>query len=209
MTIGHTYRLRSIGTLRGSRVEFGVHLRHDAGATDAAGAVAHWAANMGNLITGATSVEVNWDELVMSDVASDGEESFHVVLTQPYPGLITGECLPGQNAIVVSFSTGVKGKRRHGRCYLPGVSEANHVNGQLTGTQLTAAQAFANGLENFYGPSGLLTGWRQVVYSPIDTTPPPPRKWKAKEDELVTPIRETRVDPIIRTQRRRAIGVGR
>lgn len=209
MAIGHTYRVRALGTLRGSRVEFGLHVRHDSGAADATAFVAHFVANVGPLITGATSSEVNWDEVMITDTSPDGEESKRTTLTQPYPGLITGECLPGQNAIVVSLSTGQKGRRKHGRFYLPGVSESSSSNGVVTGSQLTAAQALGNGLENFYGPSGIFAGWRMVVYSPIDTTPPPPRKWKAKETELVTPILETRVDPIIRTQRRRAIGVGR
>jgi len=209
MTIGHTYRLRTLGTLRGSRVEFGVHLRHDSGTTDTAGAVAHWVANMTTPLIAATSTEVNWDEVVMSDVDPDGEESFRVTIGQPSPGTVIGDCLPGQNAMLVSLSTGQKGRRRHGRLYLPGVSESNQTNGRLVGTQLTAVQAFANALENFYGPSGTLAGWRLVVFSPRNVTPPKPKTFKPKEEELVTPIRETRVDDIIRTQRRRAIGVGR
>jgi hypothetical protein len=209
MTIGHTYRLRTVGTLRGSKVEFGVHLRHDTGTTDAAAAAAHWVANMLTPLASATSSEVNWDEVIMSDTDPDGEESFHTSITQPFPGVISGDCLPGQNAMLVSLSTGQKGRRRHGRLYLPGVSESSSANGRITGTQLTAVGAFANALENFYGPSGTLAGWRLVIYSPVQLTPPKPKPFKPKETELVTPVRETRVDDVIRTQRRRAIGVGR
>lgn len=208
MASGDNYRVRTVGTLRGSKVEFGVHITQTAGTTGAAELAAHWAANMTPLVIAATSAEVNWDEVIVADVNPLGKSSVHVAFTQPSPGAITGDCLPGQNSVVVQLLTGNKGRGGHGRFYVPGVSETNHVNGLLTGTQLTAIQALANGLENFYGPGGLFANYRLSIYSGEQLTPPRVKPFKARPGVIVQTVQDTRVDPIIRTTRRRAIGVG-
>lgn len=209
MASGDTFRVRTIGTLRASKVEFGVHINQTAGTTGAAELAAHWAANVTPLITAATSLEVNWDELVVSDVSPTGKRSVHVSLTQPAPGLIVGDCLPGQNSVVVQLNTNNKGRAGHGRFFLPGISETFHVNGQVVSTQLTAITALANGLENFYGPGGIFAGFRLAIYSPEELEPPRVKPFKARPGTIVQLVEDTRVDPIIRTTRRRAIGVGR
>jgi hypothetical protein len=209
MAAGDTYRVRMLGTLRASHVEFGVHIQQTAGTTGASELAAHWAANVTPLVTAATSLEVNWDEVMVSDVAETGTRTVHVALTQPLPGLITGDCLPGQNSIVVQLNTNTKGRAGHGRFYLPGVSESSSANGQVAGTQLTATQALANGLENFYGPGGTFANYRLCIYSPEQLDPPRVRPFKPRPGVVSRLVEDTRVDPIIRTTRRRAIGVGR
>lgn len=208
MAVGDHYRVRMIGTLRGSKVEFGVSFEQTGGTGGAQELANHWAANVTNLVTAATSVEVNWDEVVVSDVLPTGAQSVHVALSQPLPGLVTGECLPGQNSVVVQFSTGRKGRASHGRIYIPGISEANQANGIVTGTQLTAIAALANGLENFYGPGGIFASYRMCIYSPEELDPPRVKPFKPRPGVMTNLITDTRVDPIIRTTRRRAIGVG-
>ena len=208
MAINSIYRVRSRGTLRGSRVEFGVHIRQIAGLGGASALAANWVGQMGTLVTAATSAEVNWDAVVVQDTNEAGDETVELAFTQPFPGLITGDCLPGQNAVVVSLRTGIKGRRRHGRFYLPGISESNHSNGRVTGTQLTAITALADGMLGAYGPTGSQANYRLVVYSPPSPPfvpkPPPP----SHTDTLVTPITNALVDQIVRSQRRRNIGVG-
>lgn len=208
MAAGDHYRLRMIGTLRTSKVEFGVSFEQTSGTTGAQELANHWAANMTTLVTGATSVEVNWDEVVVADVSPTGAQSVHVALTQPLPGLITGECLPGQNSVVVQFTTGRKGRGSHGRIYLPGISESSSAGGLVAGSQLTAIGALANGLENFYGPGGLFGQYRMCIYSSEQLEPPRVRPFKARPGVVTNLVTDTRVDPIIRTTRRRAIGVG-
>jgi hypothetical protein len=209
MASGDTFRVRMRGTLRASTIEFGVHINQTAGTTGAAELAAHWAANVTPLVTAATSAEVNWDEVIVSDVNPLGKRSVHVALTQPLPGLILGDCLPGQNSLVVQLNTNNKGRGTHGRFYLPGISETYSSNGQVTGAQLTAAQALGNGLENFYGPGGTFAGFRLAIYSPEQLNPPRVRPFKPRPGTIVQLVEDTRVDPIIRTTRRRAIGVGR
>lgn len=209
MAAGDHYRLRMMGTLRASHVEFGVHFEQTAGSTGASELAAHWAANVSTLVTAATSVEVNWDEVQVSDVSETGTRTVHVSLSQPSPGLITGDCLPGQNSIVVQLNTNTKGRAGHGRFYLPGVSESSSGNGVISGTQLAAVTALANGLENFYGPGGIFANYRLCIYSPEQLDPPRVRPFKPRAGIVSRLVEDTRVDPIIRTTRRRAIGVGR
>jgi hypothetical protein len=209
MPADDVFRVRTKGTHLGSRVEFGVHIQFMSGAADPADLVGSWIANVMPLVVAATSVETNWLSVMASDTNPLGAASVEVGLTQPNPGAISGDALPPQNAIVVSLRTGLKGGRRRGRFFVPGIAETGTALGRLSGTQLTAIQALANGIMGVYGPAGTeAANYRLSVYSPIDTTPPPPRKFKPKETELITHITTFTVDPVVRTQRRRAIGVG-
>lgn len=212
MPAGDVYKVRTRGTLRGQRVEFGVHLVQTTAAGGAQDLAGSWVATIMPLVTAATSAEVNWDDVLVADtktVAQGGLESFVLGLTQPNPGLITGDCMPGQNAVVVSWRTGIKGGRRRSRFYVPGISETNHAGGLVTGSQLAAVQALAQGILNAYGPGGAEPDYGLRVWSPEDVTPPPVRPFKPRPGVQITPITSFQIDQRIRTQRRRQIGVGR
>lgn len=209
MTIGHTYRVRTQGTLLNQKVEWGVHMRHVGPGGDLADFAAAWTATIGPLLIAATSSAVNWDKLTVTDVDSNGDESFDLAFTQPYPGAVTGDVLPPQNSMLLSFKTGQKGRRRRGRAYIPGVSEANTANGQLTGTQLTALQALGAGLTNAFRAGGTEAQYQLEVYSPEQLEAPPVRPFKPREGTLHTFITSAEASPLVRTQRHRAFGVGR
>lgn len=209
MTIGHTYRVRTQGTFMNQKVEWGVHMRHVGPGGDLNDFVNAWVATIGPLLIACTSSAVNWDKLTVSDVAEDGDESVEFGFTQPYPGAVTGDALPPQNTMLLSFSTGTKGRRRHGRCYIPGVSETSTVNGVISGAQLTALQALGDGLTNTFKAGGTEPQYQLVVYSPEKLTPPPPKPFKPREGTIITNISSVTADTIVRTQRHRALGVGR
>jgi hypothetical protein len=209
MTIGHTYRVRTQGTLLNQKVEWGVHMRHVGPGGDLTDFVNSWVATIGPLLIAATSASVNWDRLTVTDVADDGDESITFGFTQPYPGAIAGEVLPPQNSLLLSFSTGQKGRRRHGRAYIPGVSETNTSNGLVTGAQLTALQALGQGLTNTYRAGGTEPQYQLVVYSPEQLEAPPPKPFKPRPGELITFINAAIASEVVRTQRHRAFGVGR
>lgn len=209
MTINHVYRVRTQGTLLNQKVEWGVHMRHVGPGGDLNDFVNSWVATIGPLLIAATSASVNWDRLTVTDVAEDGDESVEFGFTQPYPGAITGDVLPPQNSMLLSFKTGQKGRRRHGRAYIPGPSESNVSNGLLTGTQLTALTALGTGLVNTYGPGGTESQYQLVVYSPEELDPPPPKTFKPRPGTLISPITAGLASEFIRTQRHRAFGVGR
>lgn len=208
MALNSVYRVRTRGTFRGQRVEFGVHVQNVTTARPPEDLAASWAATAVPLIKAAISSAVNLDEIVVSDTDRDGDESVELPLTQPNPGALAGDALPNQNAVVIGWRTGLKGRRRRGRMYLPGITESGNTDGVLVGSQLTAVQALAQGLVNAYGAGGTETSWRMVVYSPPTPpfkapTPPP-----VHTDTLITPITTHDIDEVIRTQRRRSIGVG-
>lgn len=209
MTIGHTYRVRTQGTLMGQKVEWGVHMRHTGPGGDLTDFVNAWVATVGPLLIAATSSACNWDKLTVSDTDDAGDESVDFAFTQPYPGAVTGDCLPPQNSMLLSFRTGTKGRRRHGRAYIPGVSESNTANGLLTGTQLTALTALGVGLTNAFKAGGTEPQYPLVVYSPEQLDPPPPRKFKPRPGSIITPITNAEASSVVRTQRHRAFGVGR
>lgn len=208
MPIGSTYRVRTRGHLRGQRVEFGVHIRWATGSGGTEDLADSWVATIMPLIDAATSAEVNWEEVVVADTSDAGDESFVRALTQPHPGTLTGEALPGQNAAVVQLRTGVKGRRRHGRFYLPGLTETGTADGQVVGAQRTAIQALGAGILNAYGPTGTEPNYQLVIYSPPSPEYHPPKVPKVRTDTITTPVRTVVVDPYVRTQRRRSIGTG-
>jgi hypothetical protein len=208
MAAGDIVKVRTRGRLLGSNVEFGVHIRYNTTSATAADLAASWAATVIPMVKAASVSDCNWDRLTVSDTDPNGAESYDLPLTQPNPGDILGDPLPPQDAAVISLRTGVKGGRRRGRFYFPGITETTNQDGRMQGTQLTAIQALANGLINAYGPSGTENDYRLVVYSPEVLTFKPPRTPKPRPGTIITNVTSYTVDPVIRTQRRRSIGVG-
>lgn len=211
MATDDTFRIRTRGTLRGQALEFGVHIRFTSSSGTPEDLAATWVATIMPGVLAASSAEVNYNEVVVADVrkaVDGGLASIVLPLTQPNPGLVVGECLPNQNAIVVGLRTGRKGKRYNGRLYLPPPVEANTSNGVVTGAQLTAVQALAQLLVNTFGPGGTEPQYQLVIYSP----PTPPFKPKVAPpvhiDTLKTPVTTHDIDQVVRSQRRRSIGVG-
>lgn len=211
MALGDTYKVRLRGTMRGQSVETGFHISQilsDGDAADLAGSVV---ASVMPLVLAATSVEVNWNEVVVSDVrsaADGGLASVTLPLTQPNPGLVTGDALPNQNAMVIGLRTGRKGGRYNGRMFVPGISETTTLNGNITGSQLTALQALASGLITLYGPSGTEPNYRIQIYSPPSPPPPPVKTPAVRVGVIKTQVTGHDIDQVIRTQRRRSQGVG-
>jgi len=209
MALNTVYRLRTRGTLFSQTVEFGVHIQQILSSGGAQDLGSSWAANIMPLVFAATSTSCNWVESVISDVDPGTDLTVHFGFTQPAPGTITGDTLPGQNAIVVQLRSLTKGKRTRGRFYLPAIAEPSTLNAQLINPQLTAVQNLAQQLITFYGPAGSQTSYRLVIFSPPTPpfkapTPPP-----VHTNTLITPVNSTTVDVNVRTMRRRAIGVGR
>jgi hypothetical protein len=208
MAANDVVKVRTRGTLLGSRVEWGVHIRYVTVGANAQDLASSWVATVVPAMLAAVSQDSNWTNVTISDTNPTGSETVDLPITQPSPGTLTGDSLPPQDAAVVSLRTGIKGGRRRGRFYLPGLSETFQVDGRLTGTQLTNIQALIQAILNAYGPSGTESDYRLVVYSPEKLTFAPPRVPKPRPGTLTTQVTGWVVDPVIRTQRRRAIGVG-
>lgn len=211
MATDDTYRVGVRASLRGQSVQFGVHVRMATSTGTPEDLAATWVATIMPAVLAASSAEVNYNEVTVSDVRpSDqgGVASIVLPLTQPNPGLVVGECLPNQNAIVVGLRSGFKGKRFSGRFYLPPPVEANTTNGLVTGAQLTAVQALASLLLSTFGPGGTEPQYQLVIYSPPTRPYVPKPAPPVHTDTLKTPVTSHDIDQVVRTQRHRALGVG-
>jgi hypothetical protein len=209
MALNSVYRLRTQGSTFAQSVEFGVHIQQvtpTGGAADLAGL---WRTQIIPSLAAASSEHVFWDQITVNDTSVTGESSFVLPIFPAVPGTVLGESLPPFNAMVVTWQTGLKGKRRAGRIYLPGVGEANQQNGQLLAAQMTLNDALAQDILDGFGPTGINSNYRLVVYSPPTApfkapTPPP-----VHTDTLITPITSHVSRQQVHVQRRRALGVGR
>lgn len=205
--VGEVVRLNVRGTMQGSSVQFGHHFRAKTSGATLSGLAASYASGVVPLITSAVSAEVTLVELAVSSTRADGDEQLRAPLPGGTVGTQTGDALPGQNSMLVSVHTGVRGKRRRGRFYVPGVSETSQIGGRIIAPQLTALTALAEGLQTQFTGAGN-ANWELCVYSPPSPPPPPVKTPAIRTDTITTPATDLIADSIVVTQRRRRLGVG-
>lgn len=150
----------------------------------------------------ASSAEITWTEVQASDPLRDGVATWHEELPAGSVGTITGDCLPPQNTVRTTLTTGFKSARRRGGMYFPGLSETSVSGGHLIDPQLTAIQLFHANLLSALGGNAH-PSWTWVIYSPAAPNANPPR-----DGILITPVAGLVTDTLVRGLHRRQIGVG-
>jgi hypothetical protein len=162
-------RLTTKGVLMNQQVQFGYTLGKSGVGTDIADLVEHWADNIVPLLTAATSNSVTWNTIKADYVLDEAPEGIEVAIEDTPTGEIIGDCLPPFNSMLISVRTGLKGRRRRGRMFIPGVPEGGSGAGKISGTPLTGLEALGAGLSSFYALGGSYsTSWQAQVYSPAD-----------------------------------------
>ena len=128
----------------------------------------------------------------------------------PIQGGLVEPSLPPQCAAVFKLSTAFKGGRRRGRFYFPALGETSVTGGFIGGAQVAALNNLAGGLLSSYdGGATANLDYQLVVWSPEDLTAvdsegnPAPRV-----GNLITPVTTITWETRVRTQRRRAVGIG-
>lgn len=116
-------------------------------------------------------------------------------LPTPEQGVITGEVLPPQNAAVISWRTGLIGRRYRGRTFVWPTGENQQNEGQWSNAYVTALTDFGNAALTI--DNGAYT-YQRCVYSSESETP----------GVVSTIITSVVVDQFVRGQRRRQVGVG-
>lgn len=108
----------------------------------------------------------------------------------PVAGTVTGDNLPGENAVLLSLRTANIGRSYRGRMYLPPITETNLAGQLSSGTATTIAEQFV-GLVRDLQTTGAAGAARAdtVVWSRV-----------LSASSLVTQVK---CDEIIRSQRRR------
>lgn len=113
----------------------------------------------------------------------------------------TGEPLPPQSAGVLTWSTGLIGRRYRGRNYLWYTNETDQSQGTWTSGYQTVMADFADAAMLIPAAPGYASFDLMVYSKPNpDLTPP----WGG----AITPVTSYRVNNLVCTQRRRKAGVG-
>lgn len=110
------------------------------------------------------------------------------------PGSISGDSLPPTSAAVITWLTGLIGRRHRGRTYIWPAGESSQTGGQISGGYDTTLGLFAAAALSIQeGTLGSI--YTMVVHSEVD-------------DGADTPVTIYRVNQFLATQRRRRVGVG-
>jgi len=114
----------------------------------------------------------------------------------PVAGLVSGEALPLQNAAIITWRTGLAGRSRRGRTYLPPTGESQQNGGVLLASFLTLMNSFAEdaSLLNPLTVNPLIATWQLGVWS--------------ETYQYFNPVTSHIARQTIATQRRRRAGSG-
>jgi len=115
----------------------------------------------------------------------------------------TATGLPGQVACVVSWRTGLAGRRRRGRTYMPPAAEEDLNAGRWIAGYVAGVTNFGNGMVTGMATATIgHASWLFGVWSVPQTVPPP------DPPTLFTPITSFIIDPVPGTMRSRRVGSG-
>jgi hypothetical protein len=134
----------------------------------------------------------------------------HEEVAPPLTGATAGDLLPPQDAVLMSFKTDSKSPRARGRIYWPGMTETDSFNGGVDAPGVAKWDALIAAMTANYIGTTPVSGWRLVNFSGEQLkAPKPPPVFVPREGDVITPVNNIVLDTIIRSQRRRQIGVGR
>jgi hypothetical protein len=211
MAIGDMVRLNIIGAMFGQRVMWGHHFRFVTAQASMDGLASDYLNNVvGVALIQAITADVGIMGIEVSDVRADGPESIFHSVTGNLVGQIPPPSMAPQDACCISVHTGMKGRRRRGRFYVPGLSAAAAAGGTLAGQQLTNLETYAGTVTNRYTAGGSTpnTNYRWIIYSPADPGFVDSEGNHTRLETIFTDVLRTTTDPVVRTQRRRQLGVG-
>lgn len=205
MGVGSLYRLAVVGQGGlGQELVCTFHYRQltaESGVNGAEDLVNAWYGNMASLWAD-TFASSNIFTLLEARGITDPTEGFDLPVSPAVAGTrSSGEPLPPQSAAVITWSTGLIGRRYRGRNYLWYTMETDQSQGTWTAGYQTAMDDFA--AANLYiagAPSW--ASFDLMVYSKPNPDLDPP--WGG----AITPVTSYIIRTTVNTQRRRKIGVG-
>lgn len=140
------------------------------------------------------------------------------VVTGTLVGGVSGDSLPPQCALVWTMATGYAGRRRRGRSYVFGLPESAQIGGSWSAPIVTAINAALTTYLGLYGVSGTDPQFQVGVWSERTASgcvPETDGSGGMRNIETPNPaaafMRMTGfvTRPVVYTQRRRTLGVGR
>lgn len=107
----------------------------------------------------------NWSAKTMLSIQMTSVPGIFIDDVLTGGGTQTGDSLPSFCAGLLSLRTGLTGRSRVGRIYVPGVSEDLSSNSRLEGAYTSVLQSLGSTLLARYGPSGSFAHCRIGVFS--------------------------------------------
>jgi hypothetical protein len=158
------------------------------------GLISWWTSLYADLVCSAVSLR----EVVVTDLSSDTGFQTSRAPSEPVAGTNTGEAMPNETAIVVSFRSSSRGRSARGRNYISGIPRVNVVANSITEDYASAITGAYDGLLDVAGD---VSAFHCVISRFHDN---------AKRAEGVTfPITDYVItDLIVDSQRHRKPGVG-
>lgn len=103
----------------------------------------------------------SFERIIATDIRTEGAAQYVSTSGFPVAGTSGADPLPGQNALLVSWFTGFRGKSGRGRSYFGGLTEAAITSGVATPGLVTAAEEMADDLINDLNmPLGVLSRFK-------------------------------------------------
>lgn len=153
-----------------------------------------WDANMKQWQVAAIALR----EIYLTDLSAADSWSFTRVSSPAEPGTRSGESMPNNTALCISFRTNQRGRAHRGRNYVMGVAEGDVSHNSFTTTYLAGVQAAYVALADVEAATG--ANW--VVVSRFQGLLP-------RENGITTPITSVGYfDGVVDSQRRRLPGRG-
>lgn len=169
MAIGTTYRLSLVGEIEGTLHVNTYHFRQrddTPGVTPSAALINSWRSLMEDVYRGLFPNA--WHHLAYNVWIAKGSPENLSVATDFYGRRSTGgELLPLQCAAVVTWLTGIAGRRFRGRSYFGCLGVDNVDSQNLSAIYLSALDLFAYRMVNLFKPS---TAFDPVCYSKVNGT---------------------------------------
>lgn len=151
-----------------------------------------WVDNLASLL----AADWTLDKIVCQDYTTYNGASFEFTPGVAIVGTGSGDTLPPQVALVVSWRTANRGRSFRGRTYLCGFTEFYQDNGRMSSSVVTPVLAWANQIRGYYESSTQNIG----VVSFMSAGQP-------RQVGLFTQYSAERCNGVLYTQRRRTISV--
>lgn len=209
MAFNDIYRLRIYQRLHGAQVVNVLHFVEDANltGTGAQALADDFRTNMSTALRGRCSTQMLFETIEVQSIVPFSGSAAVSNFPANTLGTVSGNVTSATLAEVVTIYTSRAGRRGRGRIYLAGAMTAatgESSSGVWNSTQTTRTTTLATALATRYMQVPYLTSWALGVWSKVIAGPDPP--WPTSAFVRATGLT---VRTIMRTQRRRQVGVGR
>jgi len=98
------------------------------------------------LIMGSTSDSVTYNDVVVTDLRTEGAPEFVSTNGWPLTGTDTAQPMPFQTAALVSYTTALRGRSFRGRTYVGGLTESDGNGKVIASGTVTQLQSFGDSI---------------------------------------------------------------